>query len=37
LWAGRWSTNALREALVARMGAVLCPAGTLILDVDDTL
>ncbi|WP_276968688.1 transposase, partial [Metallibacterium scheffleri] len=35
--AARWSTNALWKALVPHMVAVLCPTGTLVLDLDDTL
>jgi len=35
--AARWSTNALSKALVPHMVAVLCPAGTVVLDLDDTL
>ena len=35
--AARWSTNALWKALVVHMVDVLAPAGTLVLDCDDTL
>ncbi len=35
--AARWSTNALWKALVPYMVAVLCPTGTVVLDLDDTL
>ena len=34
--AARWSTNALWKVLVLHMAAVLCPAGTLVIDLDDT-
>ena len=33
----RWSTNALWQALVVHMVALLCPGGTVLLDLDDTL
>jgi len=35
--AARWSTNALWRVLVVHMVGVLAPAGTLVLDCDDTL
>ncbi|MGH8997497.1 MAG: IS701 family transposase [Acidimicrobiales bacterium] len=35
--AGRWSTDAIWKVLVVHAVATLCPAGTLTLDVDDTL
>ena len=35
--AARWSTNALWRVLVVHMVAVLCPSGTVVLDLDDTL
>ena len=34
---GHWSLEALWKALVVHVTGVLCPAGTLVLDVDDTL
>ncbi len=33
--AARWSTNALWKVLVLHMVAVLCPVGTLVIDLDD--
>ena len=35
--AARWSTNALWRPLVVHMVALLCPGGTVLLDLDDTL
>jgi len=35
--AGRWSTQEIWKVLVVHMVGVLCPAGTLVVDLDDTL
>ena len=35
--ASKWSTNALWRPLVVHMVALLCPGGTILLDLDDTL
>jgi hypothetical protein len=35
--AGRFSLDTLWKVLVVHLAGVLCPAGTLVLDVDDTL